>query len=68
MAESVKGLKEKLRGAVADYMWSEGCDCCRGNDHAEHAETLAKLLGVPPYPDGSGYDFTKYRSKPNGQS
>jgi len=35
-------LKE-LRQAVADYMRSEGCSCCRDIDaHERHAERLAK--------------------------
>lgn len=57
-------LRKKLRKALAEYMWSEGCSCCESTDnHAEHKETLAKLLNVPKYPDGSGYDFDRYRAK-----
>ena len=49
---------EKIRTAVADYMTSEGCGCCQNIDaHKEHTETLAVLLNVPPYSDGSGYNF-----------
>lgn len=53
-----------LRNAVADLLWSVGCGCC-GDWAARKAaeERIAKLLGVPAYADGSGYDFTKYRSK-----
>lgn len=53
-----------IRTAVADYMASEGCSCCRddeAHDNAKHI--LAKLLKVKKYSDGSGYDFSKYRSK-----
>lgn len=51
-----------MRKAIAEYMSSEGCSCCRREpDHAENAARLAKLLGVKKYPDGSGYDFSKYR-------
>lgn len=49
-----------LRQAVADYMQSEGCSCCRGSNHAEHKAVLAKLLNVPKYSDRSGYDFDKF--------
>lgn len=53
-----------IRRAVADYMSSEGCSCCRDIDaHYRHAGELAKLLRVKKYSDGSGYDFTAYRTK-----
>lgn len=56
-------LKE-IRTAVANYMSSEGCSCCQDVDnHNEHKKTLAKLLNVPKYKDGSGYNFYKYRTK-----
>lgn len=56
--------RRALRVAVANYMRSEGCSCCRDCDaHVKHAETLAKLLRVPKYPDGSGYNFSKYEDK-----
>lgn len=62
-AKIIRMVKE-MRTAVADYMRSEGCDCCRDRDaHAEHKARLAYLLGVPKYPDGSGFDFARYRSK-----
>lgn len=54
----------KVRQAVADYMSSEGCSCCSDIDaHDEHEEVLAKLLNVPKYSDGSGYDFSKFKTK-----
>lgn len=53
----------KLREAVANYMQSEGCSCCRNReDHELHTKALAKLLKVPKYKDGSGYDFLKYKT------
>jgi len=55
-----KELKD-LRIAVANYMGSEGCDCCRGENHGIHKEILAKLLKVPRYKDRSGYNFAKFR-------
>lgn len=52
-----------IRQAVADYMYSEGCSCCRDVDaHREHEARLAKLLHVRKYPDKSGYDFSKHRT------
>lgn len=54
-----------IRKAVADYMYTEGCSCCRDIDgHKEAEKRLAKLLRVPKYKDGSGYDFTKFASDP----
>lgn len=54
----------KIRSAVADYMASEGCSCCRDVEgHEHHKKVLATMLKVPKYKDGSGYDFSKYRSR-----
>lgn len=51
-----------IRKAVADYMFSEGCSCCRNVDaHAAAKRELAKLLRVPS--DKEGYsDFYQFRS------
>jgi hypothetical protein len=62
--KEVIGLRKALRNALADYIASEGCGCCQDKDgHYKAAERLAKLLGVPKYKDGSGYNFYKYKSK-----
>ena len=54
----------EIRQAIADYMYSEGCSCCRDVDvHKEHTARIAKLLNVPMYKDKSGYDFSKFESK-----
>lgn len=55
-------FKKKMREAIANYMWSEGCSCCRSDNHDDNAAVIAKLLGVKKYKDGSGYDFPKHRS------
>ncbi len=56
-------LKE-VRRAVADYMRSEGCSCCRDTDaHELNAKRLAELLQVPAYEDGSGFNFHEFRTK-----
>lgn len=54
---------KEIREAVADYVASEGCSCCEGADHDVHKERLARLLRVPKYDDGSGYNFYKFKSK-----
>lgn len=55
---------EKIRQAVADYMRSEGCSCCQDVEaHREHEKKLGELLGVSPYDDLSGYDWSEYRSE-----
>lgn len=52
-----------VRRAVADYMASEGCSCCRNEEkHEDAARRLAGLLDVPMYDDGSGYDFYQFKS------
>lgn len=59
-------LRRALRRAIANYMHSEGCACCQNIDaHKKHAAELAKLLRVPKYPDGSGYNFGKFRAVDN---
>jgi len=56
-------LLDKVRQAVADYMTSEGCGCCSNAEkHEKHKARLAKLLKVPMYGDGSGYDFNRFRT------
>lgn len=53
-----------IRRAIADYMVSEGCSCCRDDDgHTKNKARLAKMLNVPKYDDGSGYDFLRFRTK-----
>lgn len=67
-AEEILGLttKDIIRYAVADYMRSEGCSCCRDIDaHAEHTKRLAELLDVPMYDDESGYNFHQFSSSYN---
>ena len=53
-----------IRTAIANYMRSEGCTCCRDNEkHDEHTKRIAELLNVPPYDDDSGYDFSPFQTK-----
>ena len=55
---------EDLRKALADYMYSEGCSCCRDNEkHKQASERLAQLLDIPKYEDESGYDFLQFKTK-----
>lgn len=54
---------KEIRQALADYMQSEGCSCCRDKEaHEEAKARLAKLLRVPKYSDGSGFDFYKFKT------
>ena len=54
--------RQGVRVAVANYMGSEGCSCCRNiAAHEKHEKILAELLDVEKYDDNSGYDFLKYR-------
>lgn len=56
--------RKELRTAIADYMKSEGCSCCRDTQaHKEAEARIAKILLVPKYQDGSGYDFSKFETK-----
>lgn len=58
-------IRQMLRRAVADYMASEGCSCCRDRkSHEKHEAALAKLLRVPMYADKSGYDFGRFATPP----
>jgi len=60
--ETVTRLRREIRSAFAEYVYSEGCDCCSDvKRHDAAAARLGKLLRVEPYADGSGYDFSKYR-------
>lgn len=58
-------FKKQVREAVANYMRSEGCSCCRDYEaHKEHTKVLAKLLGVKAHPEQDDFfDFSKYTSK-----
>ena len=53
-----------LRRAIADYMQSEGCSCCRGQSHEADKSRVAELLNVPRYSDGSGWNFNRFCTKP----
>jgi hypothetical protein len=60
----LKRFKKEVRQAVANYMRSEGCSCCSDvASHTEHQKVLAKLLNVPKYSDGSGYNFSKFQKE-----
>lgn len=64
MASDTTADLARIRQAVADYMASEGCGCCSNAEkHDKHRARLARLLDVPEYTDGSGYDFARFRSR-----
>ncbi|MCK9273349.1 hypothetical protein M0P65_07475, partial [Candidatus Gracilibacteria bacterium] len=54
----------KIRQAFADYVATEGCSCCRDIDgHEKALKQIATLLKMKKYKDGSGYDYSRYKSK-----
>lgn len=56
-----------VRQALADYMYAEGCSCCRNEEaHVEAAKRLAELLEVPPYEDSNAYQFYMFRTGAGG--
>ena len=58
---------EDIRRVLADYMDSEGCDCCEDDSHSEHRRLLAELVGVPFEIGAGDYDireaFLKFHTK-----
>ena len=57
-------LLADIRQAVADYIATEGCSCCRDTDgHDKAMERLGKLIRMKKYDDNSGFDYSRYRSK-----
>jgi len=50
----INNLFINLRQAIADYMYSEGCSCCRDIEaHKEHEKRLAELLKIELYDDNN---------------
>ena len=63
MSQRKKYSIKEVRTAVADYMRSEGCSCCRNIEaHDRNKAKLGEMLDVPEYSDGSGYDFGKFET------
>jgi len=59
--DNLENFKKRVRGAVANYMMSEGCSCCQDvEQHVEDTAVLAYLLDVPKRKDGEGYDFFQF--------
>lgn len=57
-------FRDEVRQALADYIASEGCGCCRDeNAHSVACDKLAKLLDVPMFKNGSGYNFWLFRTR-----
>lgn len=62
--EKIKLLKKQLRAAIADYISTEGCSCCRDSEgHDEAMGRIGKLLNMKKYSDKSGYDYSVYKTK-----
>jgi len=48
----------KIKEQVAKLYCAAGCNCCRNDEEWSEADnTLAEMLGVPKYADGSGNDW-----------
>ena len=65
MSSHTEGQKkmEKIRTALANYMFAEGCSCCCDIErHEKYKKELAELLDVPMYDDESGYNLSLFRS------
>lgn len=58
-----ESLKE-IRRAFADFAAHIGCGCCGARGIRDEAlNRIGKLLRMKKYPDGSGYDYRRYRTK-----
>lgn len=61
--EELEKFKARLRTYFADYVASEGCDCCRNQEEHEIAyNRITKLLDVSENEDGYR-DIWEYRHK-----
>lgn len=61
--KSTRSFLSEVRTAVADYISTEGCSCCSDYEgHKNAMERLGKLIRMKKYTDGSGYDYSKYRT------
>ena len=55
---------KRVREEVAKLYCASGCSCCRDDKAWEEAgKELARLLNIPPYEDGSGFNFYKVRDE-----
>ena len=59
-----KRERDELRTAVANYIRSEGCSFCGDYEqHQKDTAALGRLLRVPKFKDGSGFNFGLYETK-----
>ena len=57
-----KKERDEIRNALADYMFAEGCSCCRDYEGWEVARArLGDLLGVPA--EEGWHDFSQFRTQ-----
>jgi len=60
-AEELSWLWDRMQNITITAIMAlryQGCGCCAIQDKLkEREDALAKAIGIPPYPDGSGYDF-----------
>lgn len=50
-------IMAELREAAARAITAQGCSCCADPNRDEIQNRLAKLLDIPEYQDGSGYNW-----------
>lgn len=61
--EDVEHRFAAIRVALANYMASEGCNCCQDvAKHDEAEDALGVLLDVPKFDNGSCYDFSTFQT------
>jgi hypothetical protein len=49
---------DKIRLLVVQLYCASGCSCCRDDEEWKRCgDALGRLLDIPPYGDGSGFDF-----------
>lgn len=54
---------EKLRTHFANYVYSEGCSCCRNDEpHNDAMAEICKILSIPQYDDESGYNTSLFKT------
>lgn len=53
-----------LEEALVDYLYSEGCSCCRHTEaHDAAMDVIAPIMGWSRYEDDSGWDWHSRREE-----
>lgn len=71
VAELLQFIEERttvLEEGLVDYLYSEGCSCCRHTEAHEAAmDVIAPIMEWPRYDDDSGWDWRTRREKLKGK-